>query len=72
MEAMQADLFVTCWIDSFFPEVGKSVVRVLRRAGVELPFPASQTCRSSTPASATSPAPRRAGLWPCWKSAGCR
>jgi L-lactate dehydrogenase complex protein LldE len=41
---MQADLFVTCLIDSFFPEVGESVVRVLRRAGVDLGFPAAQTC----------------------------
>lgn len=41
---MQADLFITCLVDSFFPEVGESVVRVLRRAGVELDFPASQTC----------------------------
>ena len=41
---MKADLFVTCLIDMFFPEVGESVVRVLRRAGVELDFPAGQTC----------------------------
>jgi len=46
-----ANLFVTGLIDAFFPEVGESVVRVLRRAGVELAFPASQTHRSSTPAS---------------------
>jgi L-lactate dehydrogenase complex protein LldE len=44
MEAMQADLFVTCLIDTFFPETGESVVRVLRRAGVQLDFPAGQTC----------------------------
>jgi L-lactate dehydrogenase complex protein LldE len=44
MGAMQADLFVTCLIDAFFPDVGESVVRVLRRAGVELGFPAGQTC----------------------------
>jgi L-lactate dehydrogenase complex protein LldE len=44
MGEMQADLFVTCLIDAFFPEVGESVVRVLRRAGVELGFPDGQTC----------------------------
>jgi L-lactate dehydrogenase complex protein LldE len=44
MDVMQADLFVTCLIDSFFPEVGESVVRVLQRAGVDLGFPPGQTC----------------------------
>ena len=41
---MQADLFITCLIDAFFPHVGESVVRVLQRAGVEVGFPAGQTC----------------------------
>src|SRR5512134_1877379 len=44
MSAMQADLFVTCLIDTFFPEIGESVVRVLQRAGVQLDFPVAQTC----------------------------
>jgi len=44
MIVMRADLFVTCLIDAFFPEVGESVVRVLQRAGVDLGFPAGQTC----------------------------
>jgi L-lactate dehydrogenase complex protein LldE len=37
-------LFVTCLIDSFFPNVGESIVRVLNRAGVRVEFPADQTC----------------------------
>ena len=40
----KADLFVTCIVDQLFPEVGVSVVRVLRRLGVEVGFPQGQTC----------------------------
>ena len=39
-----ADLFVTCIIDQFYPEVGVSVVKVLRRLGVTVGFPNDQTC----------------------------
>jgi L-lactate dehydrogenase complex protein LldE len=41
---VKASLFVTCVIDQFFPEVGESAVRVLRRLGVDLEFPSGQTC----------------------------
>lgn len=41
---MQASLFVSCVVDQLFPEVGESTVRVLRRLGVEVDFPAGQTC----------------------------
>ena len=41
---MKASLFVTCVIDQFYPEVGESTVRVLRRLGVDLDFPEGQTC----------------------------
>lgn len=41
---MKASLFITCLADTFFPEVGESVVRVLRRFGVEVDFPPEQTC----------------------------
>lgn len=37
-------LFVTCIIDTLYPEIGESVVRVLRRAGADVDFPAGQTC----------------------------
>ncbi|MBI4218893.1 MAG: (Fe-S)-binding protein [Chloroflexi bacterium] len=40
----RATLFVTCLIDQFYPEVGESVVNVLRRAGAEVDVPAKQTC----------------------------
>lgn len=41
---MKAALFVTCLVDTFYPEVGESAVRVLRRYGVDVDFPADQTC----------------------------
>jgi L-lactate dehydrogenase complex protein LldE len=37
-------LFVTCIVDTLYPEVGEAVVRVLQRAGAEVAFPAGQTC----------------------------
>ena len=43
-QPIRASLFVTCIIDQLYPEVGVSVVRVLRRSGVEVDFPADQTC----------------------------
>ena len=41
---IRASLFVTCIIDQLYPEVGVSVVRVLRRCGVAVDFPQGQTC----------------------------
>ena len=41
---VKADLFATCIIDQLFPEVGVSVVRVLRRFGAQVGFPEGQTC----------------------------
>lgn len=41
---IKASLFVTCIIDQFYPDVGESAVRLLRRLGVEVDFPAGQTC----------------------------
>ncbi len=41
---MKASLFVTCVVDQFYPEVGESAVRVLRRLGVEVDFQEEQTC----------------------------
>ena len=41
---IRASLFVTCIIDQLYPEVGVSVVRVLRRHGVDVDFPDGQTC----------------------------
>jgi L-lactate dehydrogenase complex protein LldE len=35
---------VTCLGDLFYPEVGEKIVRLLRRLGVVVTFPAGQTC----------------------------
>jgi L-lactate dehydrogenase complex protein LldE len=39
-----AALMVTCLGDVFYPEVGERIVRLLRRLGVRVEFPAGQTC----------------------------
>src|SRR5437879_13456398 len=44
MTAMRASLMITCLGDLFFPEVGVSIVRLLRRLGVTVEFPQGQTC----------------------------
>jgi L-lactate dehydrogenase complex protein LldE len=41
---MRASLFITCFNDTLFPDTGRAVVKVLERAGVEVDFPADQTC----------------------------
>jgi L-lactate dehydrogenase complex protein LldE len=40
----RVQLFITCIIDSLFPEVGEAVVRLLERHGVGVDFPEAQTC----------------------------
>lgn len=37
-------LFVTCLVDTFYPQVGEALVKVLNRLGVEVDFPHQQTC----------------------------
>lgn len=37
-------LFVTCIVDTLYPETGEAVVRVLQRAGCSVDFPEDQTC----------------------------
>jgi L-lactate dehydrogenase complex protein LldE len=41
---MPIQLFVTCLIDTFFPETGEAVVQVLGQAGLDVAFPSDQTC----------------------------
>lgn len=41
---MRLGIFATCLVDVFFPDVGKSMVRVLRRLGFDADFPEGQTC----------------------------
>jgi len=37
-------ILITCLVDTFFPEVGESMVKVLRKLGVEVEFIEEQTC----------------------------
>ena len=41
---MRVSLFITCFNDTLFPDVGRAPVTVLERLGVEVGFPAAQTC----------------------------
>jgi L-lactate dehydrogenase complex protein LldE len=41
---VRVSLFVTCLVDLVRPSAGEAAVRVLRRAGHEVAFPAGQTC----------------------------
>jgi L-lactate dehydrogenase complex protein LldE len=42
--AVTVQLFVTCIIDTLYPETGEAVVRVLEKAGASVSFPPGQTC----------------------------
>ena len=44
MSRMRVALMVTCVNDAMFPDVGKAVVTLLDRLGVDVDFPAAQTC----------------------------
>ena len=44
MKQIRASLFATCMVDQLFPDVGVSVVKILRHLGVEVDFPKGQTC----------------------------
>lgn len=37
-------LFIPCYIDQFYPQVGLATVELLARLGVEFEFPRAQTC----------------------------
>jgi L-lactate dehydrogenase complex protein LldE len=37
-------LFVTCLVDTFYPETGQAIVNVLSHLGVTVEFPTAQTC----------------------------
>lgn len=42
--ASKVALFIPCFVDQLHPQVGVDAVRVLRRLGYEVDFPAQQTC----------------------------
>ena len=41
---MRVALFITCYNDLMYPEVGRAMVRLIRRLGHDVDFPAEQTC----------------------------
>ena len=41
---MRVALMVPCYIDMFYPQVGKSTLELLERLGVEVEYPFDQTC----------------------------
>ncbi len=41
---MKVALFIPCYVDQFYPQVGMATVRVLEHFGVEHEFPEGQTC----------------------------
>jgi L-lactate dehydrogenase complex protein LldE len=41
---LRVALFITCYNDLLYPEVGRAIVGLLRRLGHEVAFPAEQTC----------------------------
>ena len=42
--SVRAALFITCLNDTLFPQAGRATVTVLERLGVDVRFPADQTC----------------------------
>jgi L-lactate dehydrogenase complex protein LldE len=41
---MRVALFVPCYVDQLYPQVGLATVRVLEKLGVEIVYPEEQTC----------------------------
>jgi L-lactate dehydrogenase complex protein LldE len=41
---MKAALFIPCYVDALFPEVGVATLELLERLGVDVDYPLEQTC----------------------------
>jgi L-lactate dehydrogenase complex protein LldE len=41
---MRVGLFIPCYVDAFFPEVGIATLELLERLGCEVDYPLNQTC----------------------------
>lgn len=42
-------LFISCLVDSFYPQTGEAIVSILRRLGIDVKFPRDQTCCGQPP-----------------------
>jgi Fe-S oxidoreductase len=51
---MRVGLFVPCYVDAFFPEVGISTLEILERCGLDVGYPLDQTCCGQPMANAGS------------------
>ena len=41
---MTVGLFIPCYVDAFFPEVGIATLELLERFGIDVVYPLDQTC----------------------------
>ena len=41
---MRVALFIPCYVDAFFPEVGIATLELLERFGLDVAYPLDQTC----------------------------
>lgn len=41
---MKVSLFIPCYVDQFFPQIGISMIQVLERLGQQVDYPEGQTC----------------------------
>jgi L-lactate dehydrogenase complex protein LldE len=46
---VKVSLFIPCFIDQFYPQVGVSMAKVLERLGCEVDYPPGQTCCGQPP-----------------------
>jgi L-lactate dehydrogenase complex protein LldE len=47
---MKVALFIPCYVDQFYPQVGKATLRLLEKFGCDVEYPADQTCCGQPPA----------------------
>jgi len=45
----RVQLFITCLVDSFYPQTGEAIVDILRRLGIDVDFARDQTCCGQPP-----------------------
>src|SRR5262249_50719946 len=43
-QAMRVGLFIPCYIDQFYPQVGLATLELLERQALQVEYPESQTC----------------------------
>ena len=41
---MKVGLFIPCYVDQFYPQVGIATLQLLEKFGCEVSYPAKQTC----------------------------